>query len=149
MFEDAVKNVLEGNLTGDEILQRYNDKSYNKYILDILSISIQLNTLEELKEEGESPADTSSDSDEEIEIKNVLEEYYKIDECPSFLYYDKLLNNGDYKVGMGIYSKVFGMEYEDGCDEVMRQVIEEYIKRAVSGQPRWNSEEEMVDDLFI
>lgn len=157
MLEDIVKNVLKGNITGEEISERCsNREEYNRFLLDIVSIPIQMyieeeqieDGLETISEEIEEDSDYSIISDSVLEMKNILEEYYKIENCPSFLYHDGLLNDEDYRFGVEIYGKIFGLKYEEGCSEALRQVMEEYIRRVMSRSIKWNTEEEMMKDLF-
>lgn len=47
-------------------------------------------------------------SDEHI-VNDVLQEFYKIDYCPSFLRHQAMLCDEDYKFALEIYSKIFSL----------------------------------------
>lgn len=157
MFRDMAADVLKGNITGDGILEICpNKEEYNRCILDIMSIPIGMCIEEEQTEDvsERSPIESTVEStdDEESDLasgmKSLLEEYYKIDNCPSFLYHNGMLNKEDYRLGIEIYSRVFELEYEEGCSEILKQVMEEYTRKIVRRTIEWKSEEGMMEDLF-
>lgn len=63
-------------------------------------------------------------------LKTILEEFYKIDHCPSFLYHQAMLEKEDYGFAFQIYSQIFEIKNngEDSMHIWTKGMFEEYTK---------------------
>lgn len=145
-YKDIVIAAMRNNLGIDkvwELLDGNEDKikGYNDFILRTLGYqditlpnSLKLPAF--VKDESQSINNSESaidngTADDHKRIRDFLEKFYQIENCPSFLYHQAMLENGDYNLLMKIYSDFFDLEYDedDTSIENLKASIKNYTKQ--------------------
>lgn len=122
MKNEADINYINSQLNANHITK----KEYNTELLSVLSSSFagNLATIEDFPERVVAQKDLDIEPNEEDFncLKSLLENYYEINNCPSFLYNRGMLNVKDYGFALHIYSEIFGFHFNND------QMLAEYLK---------------------
>ena len=129
---DIIVKAMSGNLSFSDIMELIDKKTISKEdingkILALLCSDHQNNKIMSNKIH-EHPKDLN-DSENTVNadhktVTKILEEFYKIENCPSFLLHQSLLHNEDIDFAIEIYSKIFGLEIDEGCVPKLSNLLE-------------------------
>ena len=147
LIEQTIVSQCKNNISKDEVKDLLKKSSirvqdYNKTILEILK-NIPEKDYHPLKVESLIDNSIIKDLIEEksrinkdfslfsIQIQQNLENFYKIENCPSFLYNNAILADEDYEAFIEIYSRLYGLENNAGKEAAIyiRDYMKKYIKK--------------------
>lgn len=132
MCMDIILKALSGGLTKSELKASIAEQSISpdELNLKILSLirsdnihsKIICGKAQEITREYDEWREAAT-IDNRI-VTKVLEEYYQIEYCPSFLLHQSLLQTEDFKFALEIYSNIFGIEVDEGCSTSIAKLFE-------------------------
>lgn len=137
-FNILVK-AMKDQLSNSEIIKLFSEgtiskEELNKRVLSLLGNDHESNKVElGLAIELQSDLENALASDNKI-IKEILEEFYKIEFCPSFLQHGTRLHQEDYKFAIEIYSNIFGLNKEVGpeCWTKLSELFESHCSEMIN-----------------
>lgn len=139
-IEEVLVEQCRGNHTHketNELLRSsgISQREYNEYILRLLDykktlaplipqmrVPVGSGTQERLPREAD--AQDMSPLDMAKVFRN-MDEFYRIANCPSFLYHDRILSSEDISFFLEIYSKFYGLEYTE--NPTMTTYVHEFL----------------------
>lgn len=148
-----LENVLRGNYNSKMLKsilkeEKIDSKEYNEALISLFSSNFTGNISNLISET--IPIDEKFSKIDNLEQLNViLEEYYKIENCPSFLYHQAMLEKEDYSVILQIYKQIFGLKPNDNTDMEawLKNNFEEYAKRIIEKHGNCKTEKDFLDAI--
>ncbi|KAM0680527.1 hypothetical protein GINT2_001215 [Glugoides intestinalis] len=127
LLKNVMKNETDINYINSQLTENHiSKKEYNAELLSVLSSTFtgNLEAIEELPETTvmQKGHDIEPNEEDFQCLKNILENYYEINNCPSFLYNRGMLDVKDYSFALQIYSEIFGVQFNND------QMLVEYLK---------------------
>lgn len=152
---ELLKSISKDKLCAEEIdlhlhASEITESEFNEAILSIFSSIFNPGLVKH--EMHETANEIASKVDEESDfIRDMLQEYYRIDNCPSFLYHRAMLHEKDYDFALQIYSEIFKLPFSSNekTVECVKEMFENYTKNLIE-KGNFNSEEDflrMVEEI--
>lgn len=145
-YHDAIMAVLSDKIDHKKILEQLcNDSNrisaYNRHVLEILRqrdppvpFSCRLEPVSESTARLYREESYIEDVKRDIQLaKEFLGEFYQIENCPSFLYHEAMLEKEDLDFLLEIYSHAYGLKHNlsEDCGKYMQKSLVEYAKAIV------------------
>lgn len=127
-------DVLKGNVSSGELDRMLSEQSitaqeYNDALMLIFSYQFY-GCISDIATGAEIGNVYQNATEDLSALNGILEEFYKIENCPSFLYHYGILEKEDYSLLFQIYTEIFGLQTgdEDGRCEWIKNQFEDYAK---------------------
>ncbi|ELA40777.1 uncharacterized protein VICG_02186 [Vittaforma corneae ATCC 50505] len=148
-----LQHVLRGDTDAGDLRNRLREQNisaqeYNKALFSILSCRFS-GALSDLIAEAQIESGKSMQMEDMSPLKCILEEFYKVECCPSFLCHQAMLEKEDYSLVFQIYSRIFGLQSCDGEEMEMwiKESFEKYAKELVTKCSKCKTEKDVLDVL--